>query len=462
MRFKKAISFIMLSLFALFVPICLLGQNWVTNNAKFSHGIVHFNSDSIRVYISGIFTNVNDSTTYAFCSWDGNNIDRYNSCIINGPVACSVLYNDTLIIGGDFPDIDGNTLCKRVAKWNGNHWEPLGQGFNGLVFNLRVLDGELYAVGGFNLSGSSELNGIAKWNGNEWVSVYNLPQYDGNIVYDICKYNNEVYIGGNFYSNDSNNIKCIAKYNGLFWESVGGGILGEMGVNRMLVYKNKLVVAGLFYKQFGNTGNFIMTWDGNQWEDMGGGTWGQINNPGSLGTIFDMSVYNDMLYICGIFNYAGTTPASHVAVWDGEKWCGYPGVFDNSVYAMTIFRDTIFIACGKTIDGDTVNHFAKWSRGLEADTCGLISVPEIITGYNKILICPNPVSDEIVLLSNGNFGSFYEMFTYSIFDCMGRIILSGKTKGLPNKISVPDLNQGVYMLQLSSVNFNWKGKFLKE
>ncbi|NMD01229.1 MAG: T9SS type A sorting domain-containing protein [Bacteroidales bacterium] len=228
----------------------------------------------------------------------------------------------------------------------------------------------------------------------------------------------------------------------------------------MVVYHDKLVVAGLFYKQNGNAGNFIMTWDGQQWGELGGGTCGQLNNPNSLGTIYDMQVYNDKLYICGLFNYAGTTPASHVAVWDGERWCGYPGVFDNSVYAMTIFKDTIYIACGMTIDGDTVNNFARWGRGLLPDTCGSVGISYIDYDKENVLVYPNPCNNYIWIESaDQNFSDGF----IEIVDFIGKTygikkeIIDGKVR-----INTLSLAKGIYLLKITSGNSIYSCKFIKE
>jgi hypothetical protein len=437
----------------------LYSQSWTSNNVIISNPFVYLNSDANNIYIGGDITNVNDTTTYMFCSWNGSKVNRYNQHGINGSVMSSIIYNDTLIIGGAFTYIDSDTLCKMIARWDGSEWKPMGAGFNGSVTNMKIFNNELYVVGWFNKSGTIPLNGIAKWDGHSWVNVYHLPQYNENMLYDACFYKNELYVGGNFHSYDTNNIRDIAKWNGQSWESVGGGIQGDMGINRMVVYHDKLVVAGLFYKQYGNAGNFIMTWDGQQWEELGGGTWGQLNNLNSLGTIYDMQVYNDKLYICGLFNYAGTTPASHVAVWDGERWCGYPGVFDNSVYAMTIFNDTIYIACGMTIDGDTVYNFARWGGGLVPDTCGSVGISH--TSYDKenILVYPNPCGAYLILESAGqNFSDgFIEIVDYTGKKYgIKKEIMDGKIR-----INTQSLAQGIYLLKITSGNSVYSCKFIK-
>lgn len=440
-----------------------LSAQWISNDVNITMGNIRkFLIDTVnsKLYLGGNYMKVSNNVFGGFGYYEATSFKLLNNIVVDADIFSSTFYKNKIIVGGFFLSINEDSCIKCVAQWDSNEWKPLGAGLNSTVWNLKVIDDTLFAMGSYFLSGTSYLSGIAKWDGNNWINVYNFPQYDENIVNDICKYKNELYVGGNFHSYDTNNIRDIAKWNGQYWESVGGGIQGDMGINRMVVYHDKLVVAGLFYKQNGNAGNFIMTWDGQQWGELGGGTCGQLNNPNSLGTIYDMQVYNDKLYICGLFNYAGTTPASHVAVWDGERWCGYPGVFDNSVYAMTIFKDTIYIACGMTIDGDTVNNFARWGRGLLPDTCGSVGISYIDYDKENVLVYPNPCNNYIWIESaDQNFSDGF----IEIVDFIGKTygikkeIIDGKVR-----INTLSLAKGIYLLKITSGNSIYSCKFIKE
>ncbi len=428
-------------------------QNWKSNGVIFNSSIHSLCSDTINniIFAGGQFFKVNNIPTYGFCGWKNDSILSYNNSVINGTVNSIINYNNEIIIGGTFNNIDNNYQCSYIAKWNGINWVPMSDGFNNAVWNLRVIDNELYAVGGFDSSGTIEANGLAKWNGINWENVHNLPTFDPftnnpNMIFDICKYNNELYVGGNFNTNDLS-LRDIVKYDGNNWIVVGGGLHGSYSdVNKMLVYNGKLVVAGMFYKQNGNVGNFIMTYDGQQWEELGGGTWGIYGNLGTLGTIYDMLIYKGKLYISGLFNYAGSTPASHVAVWDGQKWCGYPGVFDNTVNAMTIFKDTIYIASGLTIDGDTVNWFAKYSGGLTPDTCGFVGIQENNLSTEKINIYPNPANTSFEITTD-NEQFIQEIKLYSI---EGKLLKQQSYSENKVKINTSAFPTGMYLIKVQT------------
>jgi len=442
--------------------IYVTNAQWKSCNIKLDYAIRTFYTDSInnRLLVGGNFFKIGNDTIGSFGIFDGDSLKPLNELMNAYDILSTVIYNNKIIVGGYFPSLNGDSTTKNISEWENNHWQKIGDGINGAVYSVRVIDNELYATGTFNSNNNGTIvaNGLAKFNGTNWEGVYNLPQFDTipgnvNMIFSVCKYNNEIYVAGNFNTNDLT-IRDIVKFNGAIWIDVGGSMKGSWSdINKMVVYNGKLVVAGMFYKKDGNAGNFIMTWDGQQWEELGGGTWGIYGNLGTLGTIYDMLVYKNKLYICGLFNYAGSTPASHVAVWDGVKWCGYSGVFDNTVNAMTIFNDTIYIAPGQTINGDTVNYFAKWSRGLEPDTCGFVGIQENYLS-EKINIYPNP-SQESIFVNNIKLQTDYE-----IYNQLGEKVLEGKynSKG----INIKSLSKGLYLIRLKVNKDTYSSTFIKQ
>jgi len=449
-------------LIAILMNVYFVNAQWTSCGINLDNAIRTMYNDSTnnRLLVGGNFLKIGNDTIGAFGVYDSDSLKPLNNDLINGAVFSSIVFQNKIIIGGWFNAIGTNTSIKNIAQWDSNQWQSMGNGLNGTVWNLRVIDNELYATGTFdsNYNGTIVANGVAKWNGTDWVNVYNLPKFDtipysNNAVDDICKYNNEIYVGGNFNTNDLS-IRDIVKFDGNNWVDVGGSMKGSnSGITKMLVYNGKLVVAGLFFKKDGNAGNFIMTWDGQQWEDLGEGTWGIYSNLNTLGTVFDMLVYKGKLYIGGQFNYAGSTPASRVAVWDGNKWCGYSGVFDNTVMALTVFNDSIYIGSGLTIDGDTVNHFAKWSGGLTPDTCGFVGIQENIIS-EKINIFPNP-SQETIFITNKDLKADYE-----IYNQLSEKVLEGKynSKG----INIKSLSKGLYLIRLKVNKDTYSSTFIKQ
>ena len=120
-----------------------------------------FRAGSLAVLVSCFF--------FSSVSEAGNCTPAWESSIPtpNAQVLDEVIFGGELHICGDFTNA-GGTPVNRVARWDGSNWHPLGDGFNGLVFVMRVLDGEIYVGGDFTASGATPIYGIAKWNGASW------------------------------------------------------------------------------------------------------------------------------------------------------------------------------------------------------------------------------------------------------------------------------------------------------
>ena len=103
-------------------------------------------------------------------------------------VRAMTVYNNKLIVGGEFDNAGGNP-AKNIAAWDGTNWSALGtelkcnicgigytkcgqsEGYGryGWVGALAVYNNELYAGGQFKDANGVSLNCIAKWNGSSWV-----------------------------------------------------------------------------------------------------------------------------------------------------------------------------------------------------------------------------------------------------------------------------------------------------
>ena len=63
------------------------------------------------------------------------------------------VYNDSLIVGGDFTSA-GGIAALNIAKWNGSSWSALGAGLDNYVYTLIEFSDNLYAGGRFTSSNS--------------------------------------------------------------------------------------------------------------------------------------------------------------------------------------------------------------------------------------------------------------------------------------------------------------------
>jgi hypothetical protein len=201
--------------------------------------------------------------------WDGANWSLLGSGISGGysPAVISLaVYNNELIAAGRFTTA-GGVSAKNIAKWNGANWSPLGSGihYKEIMYSVQafaVYNNELI-VGGqwIDSAGGIPVNNVAKWNGISWSS---LGSGVNNIVYALNVFNNELVAGGFFTIAGGVNVNYIAKWNGTGWSPLGSGVSegfnGSPSVNSSFSFNGNLFVGGAFKKAGGILSNSIAKW----------------------------------------------------------------------------------------------------------------------------------------------------------------------------------------------------------
>ena len=437
-------------------------ENWETIGLGLngSAGIRDLYTDSTndRLIMVGDFSSIDTFHNNDIAVYDGNNWDCFSTGLNYGGQIFSIIeYLDTLYIGGSFWNVWNGDTIQNIAKWNGNTW--VGLGFNTesiYVRNMRIINNELFIMGGFTEFNGIETNGIVKYNGSEWSNLYNLPNIsenagDPNLINDVSYYKGEYYVGGNF-NNPDLTIKDIIKYNGTEWVDVGGSIKGGMStVNRMVVYNNELIVSGAFFKRDGNVGNFTQKWNGTEWSEFINLA-GQNNNYDAYATVDEMKIYNNKLYMSGIFRYANDMPCTGILVYDGNQVCSYASSMYGTVGAFGFYHDTLYIAGMDSIDHIDVNRIAKWIGGNNMDSCSVLqSVPQINDKINNLVIYPNPTNGEFNIKLNSEISLETEI---TIFSINGSKIFEKQFYQTSDiKINNLHLKKGVYFVKIKTDEF---------
>ena len=310
---------------------------------------------------------------------------RYSSgtwdtvAVFAGTPFTAVIYHDTLIVGGYFTYVN-NTAISHTAAFVNGEWIPYGN-FEATVKRFRIINDELYAVGGFWEADGHVCKGVAKRVGSEWVNVGVPPLTAGGgyNMEEIIQFNGDLIVGGTFAVG---NAQDLIRYDGTDWTALGPGLQGGISVcYDMVVYHNELIVAGAFTISSGNAGKAVMRWDGSAFHPLGLGV--QVIN-GSYANNYwchALAVHEDKLFVGGGFLYAGGVPAPVIASWDGENWCGFGGDLDGFASDIAFFHDTLFagMPSATTINGEEVDGIAQFLSTNYADTCSVaLAVTEVV------------------------------------------------------------------------------------
>ncbi len=427
-----------------------------------------YDSINDRLITAGVFSKIGDEWITGIASWNGttwdsigHGIDFYDTIGNNtaGNVHALCYFNNQLYCGGSFQKA-GFVLTNGLARWNGIVWDSVPGGDIPdfcVVHDMDVYNNELYICGSFDSVGAIPADGIAKWNGSTWAAVGgNYPfSAPSGIVTRLKFYHGDLFVSGNFLDSAGNTCR-LAKWNGNGWQFLNSVVQGGISsVWDIEVYNDELYVSGLFYASQGSVATGIVRWNDTIWRDVGGSVEIGTN---AFPTITDMEVYAGKLYCGGNFNIVGGISAEHFASWDGTNWCGYQTTFDNKITQLAFYDDTLYVSGGfQIINGDTLPWMAKWIGGSFVDTCGNttgIDEPEPVQG---VLVYPNPASETVIFQFDGSV----QARLIIIFDARGREVWSQNTSDLNVVLPAAEFSNGIYFYAVTDSELQLTtGKFI--
>jgi hypothetical protein len=289
--------------------------------------------------------------------------------VFGGRVQTMVRWNDTLIAGGPFSGWNGDPFVRRCAYWNGEEWIRYGQ-FDNSIYRFKVINGELYAIGGFNYVDGVSCKGVAKRENGQWVPVGTMVTTNSN-VQDLVEWNGTLYATG-VIRFTGGGPKDLVYLEGENWLPLGSGVLGSFGSPRALaVYNHELYVSGGIAIGAGNAGHGIMRWDGEQFHPVGTGFQGLDGTYQYVVGAAELEVHDGLLWASGSFSYAGNVPCPGIAYWDGAVWCGLPLGPEPEVNSIEFFHDTLFASCHAFLNGEDVFCAVRFTGEDYSEVCSL-------------------------------------------------------------------------------------------
>ncbi len=266
-----------------------------------------------------------------------------------------------MVVGGSF-DVAGTTLHRSIVAWDGQTWQPIGNGVSGGVSALAVYHGDLIACGYFTSIDGVPMKRIARWNGSAWQPLGSGLTISGSETGPnaLLVYNDELIVGGSFSSAGGVVAKGIAKWNGSGWQSMSNSLVGGVGVASiysLATYGGHLFAGGDFSNINGVSANSIAQWTGTTWIGVGGGVTG--------GLVRGLAPFGGTLVACGSFTSAGATGTARVAAWNGSSWAALGGGISGSSlsypYTLTAFAGRLFIGGSfRKTSGSNFDFIAAW------------------------------------------------------------------------------------------------------
>lgn len=355
------------------------------------------------------------------------------------PARTMVRYNDTLIVGGAFSMVNDSAIS-RITFYDNGVWRPYGQFPGGVINELKVINGTLYAVGNFNSCDDHPATGIAYRNGTHWENLGTISMPQPLPMNTITEYNGNLVVGGNFTSTAG--FSDLATYINGEWQPVGpSGLLGGISaVYALAVYNDDLIIGGTISIAAGNAGHAIMGWNGAEFYALNIGPQLILESYQYYYRVNALLVHQGKLVAGGGFQYADLVPASRIAVWDGQVWCGLGTEIGDEVRALALHGDSLIVATwgDQTFDGVDMNNLAVYTGTLNGDTCGMTtSIDEQYSGHGYMVLHPNPTTGLLHVELNG-----LRPRELWVSDALGRVLL---------RQALPGTAQGTLPLDLAAL-----------
>ncbi|MFU8833000.1 MAG: hypothetical protein ACNA7J_12720, partial [Wenzhouxiangella sp.] len=266
-------------------------------------------------------------TVNRIAMWDGIQWNALGDGM-DGSVEALKLVNGTLYAGGFFTQAGGQP-ADFIAAWNGMQWSPVGGGMDNFVRDLETDGTRVFAGGFFNTAGGVTTGEIAVWDGTSWSSINGPTCCFGDMDYAAGR----LVVTGGFNSVDGVTARRVAIWDGENWSAtVDESAFSGFG-STILADANDIYIGGSFsvigtfspgnFPDEGVFANRIAHFNGaaQEWQAMGDGQGDNVS-----GAVQGMTEFGGELWVVGNFQAAGRTPiSSGLARWDGSNWQAAPG-----------------------------------------------------------------------------------------------------------------------------------------
>lgn len=177
-------------------------------------------ADESGVYASVFFDVEGSSYRNAIGRWDGQQWHRLEGTYYGWANMLRKI-GDELYLGGYIYEIDGE-LMNNIAVRRSDGWYPMGDGFDGIPYDLELdQTGSPMVVGTFTESGGVETIGVARFDGTTWGAV---GEGINDYAYDVEEAYGKLYVGGWMSRADGKTVRRLVTWDGTEWSDAAGGV----------------------------------------------------------------------------------------------------------------------------------------------------------------------------------------------------------------------------------------------
>lgn len=258
-----------------------------------------------------------------------------------------------------------------------------------------------------------------------------------------------------------NAILKVRKWNGLFWTdlpelNVTDFVIGPGNQMSALMYEGQLYIFGSFQM---TTGPGAIKWTGTQWEVVAGGIRSTFQIHEEI-SVADAVSFNDELFVCGEFDWAGGTEVKNLIRLNQSGWFNidYKG---GAVTDLEKVGDTLFVAGDLTqIEGISIDKIAAYSQGVWKQVEHPFTTGSVrLTKTNNKLVAVT--STGLWLYDNGTWSSFGASFDvlelHDAVELNGVLYLSGTFTVNSELVRLIKFEKGYLKVILRDEDIDWVG-----
>ena len=328
------------------------GTEWSALNAGRQNGmniplgvVLAMDVFNDSLYAGGSFTGAGPLLRSRIARWDGSAWSSLGEGII-GPTAHRVRaithMGSDLYAGGTFTNV-GGVIASNIARWDAAQWHALGSGVNSNVHAMAEFAGGLLVGGAFTSAGGAPANRLAQWNGATWSEATSA---NSNVNAIVIRPDGLPVIGGQFTMVQGAPANKVAEFTwGAGWHALGANMMPVGGsVTALAVMGDDLYIGGSFAIPSINATNIVKVSRAGEWSALGGSVIGR----GTTTPINALAVRGDELFAAGTITNAGGVEVRSIAKWDGANWQAMGSGFEMipsspTLSALAVFDDAVYV-----------------------------------------------------------------------------------------------------------------------
>jgi hypothetical protein len=211
---------------------------------------------------------------------------------------------------------------------------------------------------------------VYKWTGSDWttISEFTAGKYGTPDICALADYGGYLYAGGEFTDSPNRvgeasgcydhipdlHVRGIARWNGTTWQEIDTDHSVNGGVRAIAIMGSDVYTGGYFTEAGGSPARHIVKWNGTSWTEPGNGISGHAWH---WPAILALTSHGSDLYVGGVFNDAGSTPAENIVKWNSGWSALGPGLPDDWVSSLATDGSNVYAGRANT----PPNYIVQWN-----------------------------------------------------------------------------------------------------